>query len=111
MSWNEMIEQFREITKMLVAIENSVLTEGKMDSRIVDQMVEHKHLSPTGLEFLKSLVQHSEKILVLEEDDLVYLVPNPDYEPTEVREIEVWREEGTKPVIEVTAQVKERSVS
>lgn len=79
MNWEQRKAQFKELTRIFVAIENMVIAEGKVNATHINHLAEEAHLSPLGIEVLSDFIKQSERILVQQENDQTYLIPNPEY--------------------------------
>lgn len=79
MNWEQRQAQFKELTRIFMAIENMVMAEGKVDATHINHLAEEARLSPLGIEVLSDFIKQSDRILVQQENDKTYLIPNPDY--------------------------------
>lgn len=80
-TWEALSEQFREIARMFTAVEERVHAEGRVNAHELDIMAKAHNLSPLGAEVLTSMVRQSERIIVEEDEEGVWLCPNPEYVP------------------------------
>lgn len=71
--------QFKELVKMLQAVENTVMTEGPMDSRILDKMAADARLSDLGRDAFASLIKESPKLKIVTVGALKMIQKNPEY--------------------------------
>lgn len=79
MDWALKQQQFRRLTKMVVTLENMISNIGKVESSIVEAMVKAAHLTETGAKIFIDLVGQSDRLLIEEDDGVVWVKANPNY--------------------------------